>query len=187
MINSLKITFPKIEHLIGEKRFTIFCQEFIKSNRSYSGNLDDYGADLADFFTIKDEKFLSDLAKLEWLQLESYLVKDTPPINIDKLQKLSSEKLFEIKFKLHQSFFSLSSDYNLLGKKKQKQSLKKQSYFIIYRHNFEVEAEKISKGEFEFLNGVSKGLSLYQIYEKYEIDIQSYLQKYLSNSVLRDF
>ena len=43
------------------------------------------------------------------------------------------------------------------------------------------------KDEFNFLSGVQENLSLYQIYEKYEINIQAVLQKYLANSVLSYF
>ncbi len=186
LINALKITYPKIHHFLKEKNFKKFCQEFIKQNHSYSGNLDDYGENFAEFFA-KTDAFLSDLAKLEWLSHRSYLAKDVPPINIEELQKLPPEKLFDVRFKLHPSCFLISSNYNLLGKKKQINPLKRQNYFVIYRHDFEVKAEKISKDEFNFLSGIKENLSLYQIYEKYEINIQAVLQKYLANSVLSDF
>lgn len=187
MINALKITYPKIYHFLKEKNFKEFCQEFIKQNHSYSGNLDNYGENFAEFFAKKEDCFLSDLAKLEWLSHRSYLAKDVPAINIEELQKLPSEKLFDVKFKLHPSCFLIGSNYNLLGKKKRINPLKKQNYFVIYRHDFEVEAEKISKNEFNFLSGIKENLSLYQIYEKYKINIQSVLQKYLANSVVCEF
>ncbi len=187
LINALKITYPKIHHFSKEKNFKKLCQEFIKQNHSYSGNLDDYGENFADFLTKKEDYFLSDLAKLEWLSHRSYLAKDVPVISVEELQKLPPEKLFDVKFKLHPSCFLIISSYNLLGKKKQINPLKRQNYFVIYRHDFEVKAEKISQDEFNFLSGVQENLSLYQIYEKYEINIQAVLQKYLANSVLSYF
>src|SRR3989338_2941344 len=148
LTDSLRITYPKIYQFTGEKKFKNLCKEFIKQNRSYSGNLDDYGVNFADFF---------------------------------------AEKLFDVKFKLHPSCFLIDSGYNLLSKKKQSKPQKKQNYFVIYRHDIEVKAERISKGEFNFLSGVKENLSLYQIYEKYKINIQTCLQKYLANSVLSSF
>ena len=162
-------------------------KEFIKQNRSYSGNLDDYGVNFADFFAEKKDKFLQEIAGFEWLQHKSYLAQDVQLINIEALQNLSAEKLFDVKFKLHPSCFLIDSGYNLLSKKKQSKPQKKQNYFVIYRHDIEVKAERISKGEFNFLSGVKENLSLYQIYEKYKINIQTCLQKYLANSVLSSF
>lgn len=187
LTNALRLTYPKIHQLVGEKKFKKFCHEFIKQNRSYSGNLDEYGENFSDFFVKKADGFLSELARFEWFKHKSYLAKDMPIFNIEELQKLSQEKLFDVKFKLHPSCFLIDSSYNLLGKKKQNQPNKRLNYFVIYRHDFEVKTEKISKSEFSFLSGVKENLSLYQIYEKHEINIQAVLQKYLANSVLSDF
>src|SRR3989338_1263453 len=187
LTDSLRITYPKIYQFTGEKKFKNLCKEFIKQNRSYSGNLDDYGVNFADFFAEKKDKFLQEIAGFEWLQHKSYLAQDVQLINIEALQNLSAEKLFDVKFKLHPSCFLIDSGYNLLSKKKQSKPQKKQNYFVIYRHDIEVKAERISKGEFNFLSGVKENLSLYQIYEKYKINIQTCLQKYLANSVLSSF
>lgn len=187
LTNALRITYARVYQFVGEKNFKKFCQEFIKENRSRSGNLDDYGQNFADFLARKNENFLSDLAKLEWFKQQSYLAKDLPEFDLEELQKLPTEKLFDVKFQLHSSCFLLGSNYNLLGQKKQIKPLKKPNYFVIYRHNFEVKAEKISGAEFNFLNGIKENLSLYQIYEKHQINIQLCLQKYLSNGVIASF
>ncbi|MBU6141048.1 MAG: putative DNA-binding domain-containing protein [Proteobacteria bacterium] len=152
--NALRITYPETHKNLGAKKFQKLCDEFIKKNRSLSGNLDDYGQGFAN--------------ELEWLQHKSYLAKDVKPLNLKKLQKLTPEKLFEVKFKLHPSCFLHKN-------------------FVIFRQDFEVKLEKISRAETNFLLGVKDGLSLYKIYEKYEIDIQHCLQKYLTNGVLCAF
>lgn len=187
LTNALRLTYPKIHQLVGEKKFKKFCLKFIKQNRSYSGNLDEYGENFSNFFVKKEDGFLSELAQVEWLKHKSYLAKDMPLFNIEKLQKLPQEKLFDVKLKLHPSCFLIDSNYNLLGKKKQGQPNKRPNYFVIYRHDFEVKAEKISRSEFSFLSGIKENLSLYQIYKKYKINIRTCLQKYLTNSVLNDF
>lgn len=187
LTNALKITYYKTHEIAGEKAFERFCKEFIKGNRSHSGNLDEYGEGFAAFLKEKNEEFLSNLADLEWLEQTSYLAKDAGPLDVQALQELPQEKLFDVRFKLHPSCFLYSSSYNLFSKRKQNKPLKKESYFVIYRHDFETQIEKITKSEFDFLSGVRNGLSLYEIYEKYEIDIQLSLQKYLVNSVLSEF
>lgn len=186
LTSALEITYPKVFELSGNNKFKEFCQEFIKANKSNSGNLDDYGANFAKFLKGKGELLFHDLAISEWLMHQSYLAQDSDPVNIKSLQKLNPEKLFDVKFELNPSCFLLESNYNLLNKNKGKK-LKKPVYFAIYRHNLDVEIEKISKEDFVFLSGVKSNLTLYEIYEKYEIDIQSPLQKYLTNSVLINF
>ncbi len=187
LTNAIRITYPKVYEFLKEKKFAIFCKEFIKKQRSNSGNLDDYGEEFVKFLRRKKEYFLSDLAKLEWLQHQAYLAKDAAGIKIEKLQKLDQEKLFNIKFKLHPSCYLLASNYNLLGKTNQKKSLKNPTYFLIYRHDLEIKSTKISKNEFDFLNGIKANLTLYKIYQKYQIDISKPLQNYLANGVICEF
>ena len=38
-----------------------------------------------------------------------------------------------------------------------------------------------------FLSGVRDGLTLFEIYEKYQVDIQNCLQKYVAAGILKDF
>lgn len=152
--NSLKITYPETHKKIGEKKFSKKCENFIRKNRSRSGNLDDYGEGFAN--------------EIEWLGQKSYLAREVKPIDVEKLKKLSAEKLFDLKFKLHPSCFLHKN-------------------FVIYRQNLEIKTEKISRSEMNFLKGIKENLSLYEIYEKHNINIQNCLQKYLSNSVLSSF
>lgn len=185
--NAIRVTYPRVYKLMGKGKFEKISQEFIKNNRSHSGNLDHYGDKFSDFLKEKDEIFLSDLAHLEWLEHQSYLAKDSKILDIELLQKLPPEKLFDIKFTIHPACYSYSSDYNLLGSRKQNKPLKKKVHFVIYRAGFDIEVEKISKDEFNFLSGMKEKLSLYQIYEKYEINVQNCLQKYLANGILSEF
>jgi hypothetical protein len=46
---------------------------------------------------------------------------------------------------------------------------------------------KKSKDFRQVLKGAQDQMSFYEIYEKYEIDVQTCLQKYLTNSVLAEF
>ena len=187
LANAVSITYPRVYRLMGKRQFDKMSQEFIENNRSHSGNLDNYGEEFAEFLKQKEHLFLSDLACLEWLEHQSYLAKDAKLLDIALLQKLPPEKLFDIKFKIHPACFMYRSNYNLLGNRKQIHPLKKQVNFVVYRDGFDIEVEKISKDEFNFLDGVKEELSLYQIYEKYEIDVQACLQKYLANGILSEF
>lgn len=185
--NVLRITYPKIYQYLGEEKFKKHAHEFIKQHRSQSGNLDEYGGNFANFFTKKNNQFLHDLAKMQWLEQLSYLAADAPTIVIEELQKMNPEKLFDVKFKLHPSCFLLQSSFNLLAKQKLDQIRKRENYFVIFRHDGEVKTRKIRKDEFAFLSGVSLNKKLFEIFEDHQIDVQFCLTKYLQNGVLSEF
>ncbi len=185
--NVLRITYPTILQKIGAEKFEEFAADFIAKHRSQSNNLDEFGAEFADFFSEKKEEFLQDLSQLDWLKQQSYLAPDLAPLDILALQNLAPENLFNIKFKLDPACFLLTSNYNLLSQNKTERKENRKIYFVIFRQNLAVQAEKISKSEFIFLSGVRDGLTLFEIYEKYQIDIQNCLQKYVAAGILKDF
>jgi hypothetical protein len=187
LTNVLRLTYPRICDLMGEKKFKKFSYEFIAQSPSNSGNLDEYGEDFSKFLVKKNEKFFADLAKLEWLKQTAYLASDAKVLDIEKLKNLSEEKLFDVKFQLHPSCFLMVSAFNLLASRKQMKPTKNSKFFLIYRHGLEVVVQKISADEFNFLNGVTKNLTLFAIYKKYKINVGKVLQKSLSNGIISGF
>lgn len=187
LINALRITYPKVFNFLKEKKFNKIALEFIASNRSQSGNLDDYGESFHEVLFAKKEYFLSDLAKAEWLKQKAYLAADVAKIDLKKLQSLPEEKLFSLKFKTHPSSYLLVSSYNILALRKQNKASKNHNYFLIYRHDLELKTQKILKSEYDFLKGIKDNLTLYQIYQKHRLDIGSCLSKYIANAVITSF
>ena len=191
LISALRITYNLIYKKIGEKKFTKIAKDFILSNPSSSGNLDDYHPEFSSFLKSSDlqnNDFLSELAAFEWLLHLSYLAANGSGINVENLQKLPGEKLFGVKFKLHPSCFMIKANHDLIsihaGNNKK---IKKQINILINRDSGEVRAEAISNQELSFLKAISEGKTLYEIYENYQIDIQTCLQKFIGNCVLDEF
>jgi len=152
LTNALRITYPKTQQKLGQKKFQKLCHDFIKKTRSRSCNLDDYGEGFAD--------------EIEWLKHRAYLAPDVTPFDLARLIKLPPEKIFKLKFKLHPSCFLHKN-------------------FVIYRdRSLQVYAKKISRSEINFLCGVRDGLSLYEIYEAHDINIETCLRRYLLSGVL---
>lgn len=179
--NALRITYPRLYKHLGHKKFTEFANDYIVKNRSITGNLDDYGEN----FLRNSRQALSDLAELEWLEHKSYLAPDCKSIDLEKLQKLPHESLFDVKFNLHPSVFFYNSDYNLLSK--QIKLEKKKIHFLVHRLYLDVICKKISKKEYDFLLVIKDGLTLYEVYERCQFDIQNYLKKFISNGVISEF
>lgn len=186
LINALKLTYDYLYNYLGEKKFKELALDFISKNRSKSTNLDDFGLSFAEFLKEKND-FYHDLAKISYFKQLSYLGENEKDFDIESLQKLAPEKLFDVKFKISKNCFLFISKFSLFAKKNPGISRKKDCYYIIFRNSFEVEVLKITKKEFYFLNGVKQAFTLFEIYEKYECDIEKYLQKYVGNGVLKDF
>ena len=78
--NSLILTYPVIEKLVGEEFFSAMCREFIYITWPKSGNMDDYGAEFPDFLAefehAKHLLYLKDVARLEWAFHQSSLADD---------------------------------------------------------------------------------------------------------------
>lgn len=187
LIEALRITYKYLNDFLSTKEFEDLAKKYIRKYRSQSGNLDDYGADFADFLLSQKNQFYHDLAKISWLEQLSYLAEDEPDFDIEALQKLDSEKLFDVKFKMSKSCFLFQSDYSLFAKKNREEKRKRKSYYIIYRHFLEVKTIKINQKEYLFLDGVKQNLTLFEIYEKYNCDIEKSLQNYIGNGVLKSF
>lgn len=183
----LKITYPQVFEFLKEKKFKEFVLEFIASNRSQSGNLDEYGESFYKLLQRKKEYFLSDLARLEWLKQRAYLAADANKLDIKKLQNLSEEKLFSVKFDLHPSLCLMTSRYNLLSAKKQNKALKKPAHFVIYRHDLDIVVNKVSEKEFNFIKAIQENHSLYEVFTKHKPDIGSCLSNNLSNGLITGF
>ena len=56
--------------------------------------------------------------------------------------------------------------------------------YLIYRQDNKVKTEKISKSEYIFLEEIKNGLSLFEIYNKYDINIGELLAKYVNKNVI---
>jgi hypothetical protein len=197
--------YPTIKGLVGKKYFLDLCQKYHQQYRSESGNLNNYGKYFSALIgSLKTEHkiiYLSDIAKLEWLYWQADFTKDVPVFDLEKLQKLSEQQLFKVKFKLHPSCVLLTSKYpiysiwqsfqNNKAKKLDLKKLDKES-ILIERANWQTNIHHLLKSELLFLQQIKKGQNLYQIYQKLteleqNFDIGSLLNKYISNGVLCSF
>lgn len=182
--NALELTYRNVFKTLGTKKFKEITYQYIKKNRSQSGNLDNYGQNFPEFL---QNDFLQDLAKIDLILQKIYLFADEKPLNIEKLQKIDPEKLFDLKFKLSKTAFLMQSKYSLFATKNRQIPRKNPCFFLIHREIFNCQAYKITKKEYQFLQSAQQNMTLYQIYQKYHCDIEKIMQKYIGNRVLIDF
>jgi len=111
--NSLKLTYPVIEKLLGEEFFSAMCREFIYLTWPNSGNMDDYGEEFADFLAefehAKHLLYLKDVARLEWAFHQSSLAGDAQITDWSTLAQAS--EILQLQFLLTPSFSLISSTF----------------------------------------------------------------------------
>ncbi len=82
-VDALAISFPALRHLLGDDCFDGLATRHAAYRGSRSGNLQDYGADFADYLAAQPETaawpWLGEVARLEWLRQEVALAADEAP------------------------------------------------------------------------------------------------------------
>lgn len=213
--NSLFLTYPKIAEIVGEAEFKRLAAEYCQKFYSKSGNLDDYGKYFSAFLKKHQLAFLPDLAQLEWSYHLAYFHQDIKKLDVKKLQNLSEEDFFNIKFTLHPSCYLLASEHNLYQlyqypeknfakKTAEKSPFQKRkniainvqnNFLLIERCHFKTNIHQLSEQEYNFLKLVKAKNNLYQIYEilsanknsKKNLDIGALSAKFIENGVLCRF
>jgi len=111
--HSLKLTYPVIEKLVGNDFFRATCKRFIATCWPESGNMDDYGAELADFLSefehAKHLTYLKDVARLEWAFHLSSLADDADVTDWSTLSQVND--ILQIQFVVTPSLNLISSTY----------------------------------------------------------------------------
>lgn len=186
LTKSIKLTYPLIFEKISDKQGKVLIEQYIKTYRSFSSDLDEYTKSFYKFLKNRELFYLSELTKLENNIYKSYLAKDFKLLDVEKLQKVNVDEYDKLYFNLNESVFLLKSKYNLLSKKK---GVKKDcyQYYITFRLGGEIETKKITQKEFMSLKSIKSGFSIYEIFNRHKIDIGKFLKKFASNHIINDF
>lgn len=94
--DALASAYPVLRQLVGDEFFRFMARRFIERHPSRSGNLIDYGAELADFLTrfapAQTLAYLPDLAALEWACQCAYFAADAAPPDFSRLAQIPPEQ-----------------------------------------------------------------------------------------------
>jgi hypothetical protein len=104
MARALADTYPVCQRLVGENFFLALATSFIHTHPSRSPDLNDYGADFAnflrDFEPAKSLPYLPDVARLEWLWQSVFTARNTRPLTLAALARLSEARRERLKLRL---------------------------------------------------------------------------------------
>ena len=204
--DTLKNRYGAIYQLVGEDFFKHITNEYIKANKSNSGNLDDYGHNFAEFISaipqLESYPYLKDVAKLEWALHNAYFAPNSPAINKEALSEIPPESLDKIKFKIHPSRHLIASQYPIdkiweISQENYDGSVdidvnSGEANILVVRPEYKINTIKIGKDEFKFLTSIANGDSLENAYEaagavNEDFDIGAALQKFVLNGTFVDF
>ena len=86
VVEALRASYPTVDMLVGEVMFTEVALDYRRENAPAGPVLSDYGADFAAFLACQpwtsELRYLADVARLDWLWLQTFLASDntaTPP------------------------------------------------------------------------------------------------------------
>ncbi len=164
--NSLILTYPVIEKLVGSAFFSAMCREFIYVTWPKTGNMDDYGVEfpnfIAEFEHAKHLIYLKDVARLEWAFHKSSLANDAIIIDWSALAKVRDilkltfiltpslslvHSTFPVDKIWHLNQENASSDFDLKLTDEQVDD----HFILLFRKQLKTVVLPITVGEFAFL------------------------------------
>ena len=193
----LKVTFPVLQKLVGEKFFETLARSFILENPPRKGVLSHYGEGLDDFIKTfeptKSMPYLADIAAYEIAKNHSYHAADDLPLTPEQLASIPPEELANLSINLRRHVFLIQSAYPLTaietfclqndpdGTLDMDQGGEQ---LMVFRQNFESVTLPLSDDEFVFLKKLQNGKTLGEATEETmtdfsDFDIQAILQKHL--------
>jgi len=89
--------YPIARKIVGTEFFEGLAREYSRAHPSASGDLNQYGARLAEFAEVfrhtRDVPYLPDVARMEWLAHRAYYAEDAAPFSLEGLGESSRLRL----------------------------------------------------------------------------------------------
>ena len=118
LTDALAACYPVVRRLVGEGFFDYAADGYIRRHPPTSGNLHDFGAELADFLAAfpaaQSLPYLRDVARLEWAWQQVYHAADPAALTPAALADVAPEKYGALVLHLHPSARLLQSPYPCL-------------------------------------------------------------------------
>lgn len=121
LVDALADTYPVAQALVGEAFFRAMAAEFVRAAPPHSPVLAWYGAGFAEFIEhfapTASLAYLADVARLEWLRVETWHAADAAPLPADALAALlvDADHLPETRFALHPALRVIASAHPVVS------------------------------------------------------------------------
>lgn len=203
--DALAGAYPVVEQLVGKDFLRLITRRFIGLQHSRSGNLHDYGAEMAAFLAAFEPArglpYLPDVAALEWACHRAYFADDAAALDIGTLARTPAEHYPGLILHIHPACRLLRSSYPVAAIWQAHQPGADSDFRIdldagacnalVSRKDDCVLVGELSDTEAAWLNRIQSGASLGAATDralelKSDFDLQSALLKLLQLGVLTD-
>jgi hypothetical protein len=173
LTEALTALYPVVRRLVGEEFFGHAAREYIPAHPSVSGNLHDFGGELAAFLArfpgAAELVYLPDVARVEWAYHQAFHDAEHSSLDLTALAGVSPEQYRDLRFRLHPASRLLSSSYPVLRiwavnqegfEGDQTVDLSEGGVkLLVIRRRIEVMIEPLSEGECALLQALAAKLS----------------------------
>jgi len=203
--DALAGAYPVVEQLVGKDFFRLITRRFIGLQHSRSGNLHDYGEEMAGFLAAFEPAralpYLPDVAALEWACHRAYFADDAAALDIGKLARTPAEQYPGLILHIHPACRLLRSSFPIAAIWQAHQPGADGDFRIdldigscnalVSRKDDLVLVGELSDAETAWMNRIQSGASLGAATDralelKTDFDLQSTLLKLLQLGVLTD-
>jgi hypothetical protein len=164
---ALADVYPVVRRLVGEEFFNQLARRFVREYPSRSGNLHDFGSELARFLEklpdLSELPYLPDVAALEWALHEVFHAAEATPVDFSTLVDPENARLA-----LHPAARLIASRYPILAIWEANQDEEVPSvdlaaggdWLLVIRQDLERVVERLSVGEFALLGALAQQMTL---------------------------
>ena len=204
LTQALADVYPVVERLVGEAFFRFTARRYIQRHPSVSGNLHEFGRELAAFLSESSGNhglpYLTDVAALEWAYHEVFHAGVALPIDLTRLARIPDEEQDRLRLRLHPARRLIASRYPVLAIWEANRGDAVDvidldvggDFLLVARRDLECQIERITPGEFVFLAEVDEGATLEQACEAAEsadsdMDIGATVRRFAADHTIAGF
>jgi uncharacterized protein len=171
---ALACAYPIVRKIVGEAFFDGMARTYAHAYPSMSGDLNEYGAELAEFLSrfppTQDLPYLPDVARMEWLAHQSFYAANTAAVDLDRLKRIGPEEWTGLRLALAPACALLASIWPL----ERIWTVHRDDYrgeiqvdlhagpdrIAVYRLTWRVQVRSLAPGDYRFLECAQRGESL---------------------------
>lgn len=164
--------YPIVRKIVGADFFRGLAREYARAHPSLSGDLNEYGGQLARFVAVfehtRDLPYLPDVARMEWLAHRAYYAQDAAPFSLQGLDGSSRLRLtppcalLESRWPLariwtvHQDDYEGAIDVDLRSGPDR---------ILVHRPAWRAQVRSLAPGDHRFLSMIQRGSALHEALE----------------------
>lgn len=204
--DTLASAYPVVEQLVGKDFFRHMTRAFIGQRHSRSGNLHQYGAEMASFIAsfepAQELPYLADVAKLEWACHCAYFADDAAMLDVAMLVQIPVERYPDLILYVHPACRLVRSRYPIVQIWHAHQPGAPEDFHIdlnsgpcnvlVSRKDDVVQVDDMTDAEAEWLQYIQPEMPLEQatattLEQHPDFDLQATLAKLVAQNIITNF